>query len=51
MIDITKKTLEELKSLAYDTMVELQRVQNNLQILNNEIFKKTTPEEKTERKK
>ncbi len=40
-MDITKKTLDELKSLAYDQMVELQRVQNNLQLLNNEILKKS----------
>jgi len=45
-MDISKNTLEELKSLAYDTLVELQRIQNNLQILNNEIVKRGEKVEK-----
>lgn len=50
IMDISKKTIDELKSLAYDQMVELQRVQNNLQILNTEIAKRgETIKEKKER--
>lgn len=39
-MDITTKTVDELKALAYDFMVDLQRVQNNLNILNAEIAKR-----------
>ena len=40
-MDISKLTIEQLKSLAYDTMVEAERAQKNLSVINNEIAKKT----------
>lgn len=39
-MDITKKTLDELKSLAYDQIVLLEQTKNNLSILNAEIEKR-----------
>ena len=44
-MDITKKSVDELKSLAYDQMVELQRIQQNLQLINNEIAKRAEVKE------
>ena len=41
-VDITEKTTSELKELAYDMMVELQNLQNNIVILNQEIQKRST---------
>jgi len=40
MFDITKATVEELKAMAYDTLGEIERQQNNLRVLNNEIAKR-----------
>ena len=45
IMDITKKSVDELKSLAYDQMVELQRIQQNLQLINNEIAKRAEVKE------
>ena len=39
-IDLTKKSLVELKSLAYDTLVVLQNIQSNLKTINEEIEKR-----------
>ena len=39
-MDITKKTVEELKALAYDQMAIKQQAEMNLQALNEEIGKK-----------
>jgi hypothetical protein len=51
-MDITKQTVEQLKSLAYDQMVELERIQTNLRILNTEIEKrKNEPVKKVEEEK
>lgn len=36
-MDITKQSTEQVKSLAYDTLVEIERLQNNLRVLNREI--------------
>ena len=38
-MDITQKTLDELKSLAYDQLILLERARNNLNLLNQEIAK------------
>ena len=48
-MDISGKSLNELKSLAYDQMVELERVNNNLRTINAEIARKSSqPEPVTE---
>jgi len=39
-MDITKMSITELKALAYDTIGELERVQNNLKQINNIIATK-----------
>jgi hypothetical protein len=41
-MDLTKMTLEQLKALAYDQLVDIQRLQQNLQLLNTEIEKRKT---------
>jgi hypothetical protein len=41
-VDVTKMTVEQLKALAYDTVLDIQRGQNNLQIINGEIEKRKT---------
>ena len=43
-MDITKMTITELKALAYDQLVELERVQTNIKAINEQIRKR--PEEK-----
>jgi len=40
-MDLKTMSLEKIKSLAYDQMVELERVQNNLRIINAEIAEKS----------
>ena len=50
-MDITKSTITELKSLAYDSLVELERIQKNLQVINAEITKRGEVEEVKEEKK
>jgi hypothetical protein len=40
MKDISKMTLEELKALGYDQIVEQSRIQQNLQLINTEIAKR-----------
>ena len=47
-MDLTTMTLEQLKALAYDQLVELQRIQQNLQILNAEIDKRKVEPKKEE---
>lgn len=42
-MDLTKLTIEQLKALAYDSIVDLERIQNNLKFLNEEISKRKTP--------
>lgn len=39
-MDITKLTLEQLKVLAYDVLVDQQRMQNSLILINQEIQKR-----------
>lgn len=46
--DITTMSLEAVKALAFDQMVELQRIQNNLNILNAEIAKRAEKKEVVE---
>ena len=43
MGDLSKKSVEELKVMAYDAMAVLERDQRTLQIINAEIAKKLTP--------
>ena len=44
-MDITTKTTEELKALAYDVLVQRDTATRNLQIIENEIAKRAQPEE------
>lgn len=38
-MDLTKLSTQELKALAYDQLVEMQRAQNNINLINAEIAK------------
>jgi hypothetical protein len=49
--NIKEMSLEELKSLAYDQLVELNRVQNNVNVLEAEIQLRNKPVEVKEEKK
>ena len=49
-MDITKKTVEQLKSLAYDQMAMKQQCEMNLQAINEEIGKKMKKEDKPKKK-
>ncbi len=40
MIDLTKKTEDELKVIAYDLLVKLDIIKQNLQIVNQELAKR-----------
>lgn len=42
-MDISKKTLDELKSLAYDLLLQQANLNQNLQIINAEIQKRQQP--------
>jgi len=39
-MDITKISVAELKALAYDSLVQLDAIQKNLQIINAELAKR-----------
>lgn len=39
-LDITKMNKEELKALAYDLIVQVQQIQNNLNVIQAEIGKR-----------
>ena len=39
-MDLSKKTVEELKALAYDQLVQLQITQRNINLLDEAIAKK-----------
>ena len=43
-MDITKLNLTELQALAYKQMVEIQRINNNLALLQQEIAKREEEE-------
>ena len=43
-MDITKMTATELKSLAYDFLVQIEQLQNNLKAVNQMIQEKSKPE-------
>ena len=45
IVNISDKTIQELKSLAYDEIVKLENAQQNLKIINAEIAKKDTEKE------
>jgi len=45
-MDITKLSLIELKAMAYDTLANLEMYKKNLDILNQEIAKKSEEEKK-----
>ena len=49
-MDITKKTVEELKALAYDQMAMKQQAEMNLQALNEEIGKRMKEKPKKDKK-
>jgi hypothetical protein len=48
-MDITTKTVVELKALAFDELVKLETAQKNLETLNQELVKRAN--EKVETKK
>ena len=41
-MDISTKSVDELKVIAYDLIVTLERIQANLRIVNQELEKRTT---------
>jgi hypothetical protein len=43
-MDITKLSVVELKALAFDLLVQLENVQNNLKVVNAEIAKRVESE-------
>jgi hypothetical protein len=45
MIDISDKTIQELKALAYDEIVKLENAQSNLKLINELIAKKQKEED------
>ena len=45
-MDLTKKTVEELKAMAYDQLAAKGQAEQNLQILNQEIAKRVSEEAK-----
>ena len=47
-MEISKKTVEELKSLAYDELVKLQVTQRNIELLQNAIKRKQAVEQSKE---
>ena len=49
-MDITNNSVIELKALAFDLLVQLENVQNNLKVVNAEIGKKVESE-KVEKEK
>lgn len=46
-MDITTKTVVELKALAFDEIVKFESAQKNIQIINAEIAKRAKEETKT----
>lgn len=44
-MDISQKTVTELKAIAYDLLVQIEGYQKNLAIVNAEITKKSQPVE------
>ena len=50
MFDINKATAEECKAMAYDTLAQIERLQKDLQMLNQAI-KAKSQEPKVETKK
>jgi hypothetical protein len=50
-MDITKYTVTELKAFAFDILVQIERLQKDLQALNQAIGQKMQEEQKPEAKK
>ena len=50
-MDLTKLTTENLKALAYDHLLDLERLQNNLKFLNEELAKRNKPVKAEPKKK
>jgi len=50
-MDIKKQTDVELKVLAYDMSTEINRLQNNLQIINQELTRRANQPKKDEKEK
>lgn len=42
-MDLTKLSITELKALAYDQLIELERIQVNLNVINTQIKTLSTP--------
>ncbi len=51
MKTVEEMTIQELKVLAYDTISDIETFQNNLRIINQEITKRKSLEDKPESKK
>ena len=49
-MDITKLDIKELKAIAYDQIIELQRIQANIKTVNNEIKLRQESEVKDNKK-
>ena len=43
--DISKMTVEQLKAFAYDQMMLLNQIQNNINIINQELAKRESSKE------
>lgn len=50
-MDITTKSIEELKAIAYDVLVQRDTATRNLQIIENEIAKRAKEAEVAEKPK
>ena len=48
MIDLEKKTEDELKVIAYDLLVSLEVTKQNLQIVNQELARRITKDKGSE---
>lgn len=46
-----KYTIEQLKAFAYDQLVDIERAQANLKIINEELAKRSKPQEEEKPKK
>ncbi len=46
--DVSTMTVEQLKALAYDFLVQIEVAQKNLQVVNQEIANKSQPGAKVE---
>ena len=50
-IDLNTKTITELKAMAYDVIIQIEHLQNNVRIINQTILEKQKEEASVELKK